>query len=386
MEALNISVTTALVLEMKSGIDKSSACSSWIVQKLLQGIIFAFPQLEKLLGVSQLGKGFFLSLLSIVLRVFLTVLYPVACFEVLGFLRMKESYVTVLARNVTFLFNWLLIIFIYGNETFSNGRGGFAEIKVLVHELTKVQSTKQNFFMLLMCSFKAVILGLGTLRVNYGKYSYQMKPDSSFIEECLGITLLLPFAVMAVASNRIYIANVVTKNRLNQISCQMKAVSMKRYSNFDECTVEYRRLHDFFIDFHASNGNNLMAIIAFSAINIIFQVESFKLPSKIYFRPFRPTFCSRSSRDAFERAVHSSFRFFESIFHQLSFISSRLPSPSNPFTKSSTLSAQNSTSGYQTKLPPEPNHWKCFQSKSFTRASRSDFLAPRRLTTRCCAQ
>lgn len=260
---------------MKSGVDKSAACSSWVVQKLLQGIIFVFPQLEKLLGVSQLGKGFFLPILSIALRVFLTVLYPIACVEVLGFLRMKESYVTVLARNVTFLFNWLLIIFIYGNETFSNGRGGFTEIKVLVHELTKVQSTKQNFVMLLMCTVKVIILGLGTLRVNGGKYFYQMKPDSSFIELCLGFTLLLPFAVMAVASNRIYIANIVTKNRLHQISSKLKNVSMKRHSNFDECNVEYGRLHDFFIDFHASNGNNLMAIIAFSAINIIFQVETF---------------------------------------------------------------------------------------------------------------
>lgn len=239
-----------------------------LVKRLIKVFMFLAPQLEKVIGLSRLGDGFLLKALSAAYKIFLVTLFPLSLVRVLVFLELKDSTVTQYARNTSFLVNWFLIVLVYWNETFSHGNDLLDQLGSLTNELMRVQSARKNFIMLLRFTVKAALLGSLTLKTNYGKYFFHVKPNMTLFDKFLGPMLLLPFAVVAATANRIFVANTVIRNSLAQISKGLKSSS----SSIEVSAEKYSRLHNFFVRFHIANVKNLIAIIASCAMNTTYQV------------------------------------------------------------------------------------------------------------------
>lgn len=238
------------------------------VQRLIKLFLLLAPQLEKVIALSQFGDRFLLKTLSLAYKIFLAILYPYSLVRVLVFLELKDSSVTEYARNFSFLVNWFMIVLMFWNETFVNGNVLLSQLRCWTKELMEVQTAKENLMMLLRFTVKAAFLSYMTLKINYGKYFFQVKQNSTVLDEFLKPVLLLPFAIIAATSNRIFITNTVIKNSLFQISKRLQSSS----NAIDESSEKHIQLHNFFVQFHKANVKNLIAIIVCCAMNTTYQV------------------------------------------------------------------------------------------------------------------
>lgn len=250
-----------------------------VVQKLLLLFIFIAQKLEKVFGLSQFGyKNKPIKVLTLSSRVSIIsfiILYPVSCIKVLTFFQTIDSSVTVYARNITFVFNWLLLVFIFANETFKadHHQRGFGEMKLFFCKLIEIQSFNDNFILLVRCTVKMVVVFVALFQVSHGKYTRRLKTNLTAWEMVLSYILYLPFIIMALASNRIYVANNVVKRFLIMNSCMLRAAATTDDAlGIKLCAINYSRYHNFFVAFNKRNAINLLVILSFCLLNIVYEV------------------------------------------------------------------------------------------------------------------
>lgn len=236
--------------------------SSSIV-RLLNIFIRFYPKFELVFGLSNPGKqrSNVVKFISVLIKVSFVVLYPIACSKYLSIFTRSDSRTTKYARNLTFAFNWILLISIFSNELSFQG---FENVKKLFSYLINMQGPKRNLVLLLRCTIKGSILSCALITLNFKKYSRLKNKNLNPEDECLIFFLLLPFFVLILASNRIYIANTVVKHFL--VAFKNNQLNIKYFGS------NYGRLHDFFESFNKSNSMNLVTILGFCVLNIIYEV------------------------------------------------------------------------------------------------------------------
>lgn len=234
-----------------------------LIVKFLKLFIWFYPKFEKLFGLSSLGhrSSVIVKFVSISIKTAFVVIYPIACSRFLFVFTSRDSRATTYARNLTFAFNWILLVSIYSNEISFRG---YRNLQSLFHVLIEVQSLKQNLILLLKCTLKAAVLGSVLLKLNVSKYNRLKKRNLGPHDENLMFFLLLPFFVMILASNRIYMANTVVKHFL--VIFKHNQLSIKYFER------NYGRLHDFFVSFNKANSINFATILCFCVLNIIYEV------------------------------------------------------------------------------------------------------------------
>lgn len=230
---------------------------------LLNIFIRFYPKFELLFGLSNPGtrSSNFVKFISVLIKISFIVFYPIACVNYLSIFTKSDSRTTKYARNLTFAFNWTLLISIYSNELSFRG---FGNLKTLFTYLINMQSPKRNMILLLRCTIKGFFLGCALITLNFKKYSRLKNKNLNPEDECLMFFLLLPFFVLILATNRIYIANTVVKHFL--VAFKDNQLNMKYFGS------NYGRLHDFFESFNKSNSMNLVTVFGFCVINIIYEV------------------------------------------------------------------------------------------------------------------
>lgn len=247
-----------------------------IVKRTLLLFIFLAPKLEKLFGLSQFSyKNKRVKVLSHLIITSFIILYPFSWIRVLNFSQKNDSSTTMYARNLTFVFNWLLLVFIFANETFDSDyhQRGFGSIERLFRKLIELQSLKDNLILLMRCTLKMVVVFWGLLYVSYGKYSFLLKSNISQLDEALIPLLYLPFVVMTLASNRIYVANTVVKHLLAIDKKILKLSKLDDAVKIRLGAINYGMIHDFFVEFNKRNAINLLVIVSFCLLNIVYQVK-----------------------------------------------------------------------------------------------------------------
>lgn len=248
-----------------------------LVKKVLKTFIFIFPKVEKLFGLSDFAyrnkRLKVLTLLSFAMKVFYIIVYPVSCYEILGGLLTQHSGVTMLARNVTFLFNWLLLVLIFASELFINNQA-FGEITQLCCRLIELQSLGDNLILVTRFTLKATILFIGVFQTSYQKYTLKMKTNLTSLENVMLSLVFLPFVILTLTSNRIYVANTIIKHCLIQNAAKVKTPAINSKTRIELSTINYRRLHRIFLEFNKSNQINLLVVLGFCTLNIVYEVRS----------------------------------------------------------------------------------------------------------------
>lgn len=248
------------------------------VKKLLLLFIFIAPKLEKLFGLSDFrykNKPIkVLALSSRAIIISFIILYPMSLLKVLTFFQTADSGVTMYARNITFAFNWLLLVFIFANEIFNadHHQRGFGEMKRLFFKLIELQSLNDNFILLMRCTVKMALVFALLFYTTFKKYNHRMKAKLSTWEQFLSLFLYLPLIIMALTSNRIYVANNLVKRLLMMNARKLKAADPDDANSIKLCAVNYIRFHSFFVAFNKRNAINLLVIFAFCVLNIVYEV------------------------------------------------------------------------------------------------------------------
>lgn len=236
-------------------------------QVVLKLFINFTSKVEILFGISQFAyKSKWAWLISLAIRVFILVLYPISCIRILNFDKGQESVVTKYARNVTFAFNWTLLLFIYANETLKPDEQieKFTKFKSIISKVINFQTFRENVQLLMRCTFKITLTLSLLLYLSYEKYKFNIRRNLSEWENYLLFVLLLPFVVFSLTSNQIYCCNALILQLL------------KRHNNnhLKCCAVSYKFAHDNFKDLNRLNALNLIFVIAFCILNIIYQVST----------------------------------------------------------------------------------------------------------------
>lgn len=252
-----------------------------LMKKLLKVFIFFSSKVEKIFGLSDFSfhnKRFkILTLISFAMKITFLVLYPFACLTLLEDFIMQGSGITLLARNITFAFNWLLLFFIYGSEFFTSNQQIEDKQRSLFLNLIQIQSLKQNVLLLMRCTLKTTALLVGLIRTNSGKYTLGMKTNMNLCEEVLLAIVFLPFIILGLVSNRIYVANNIVRYRLLKNVQEFHDLNVETATMIEFAAVNHRSLHDFFIAFNKSNEINLLTFLTFSILNIAYQVSELKI-------------------------------------------------------------------------------------------------------------
>jgi hypothetical protein len=243
------------------------------VQKLLLLFICLAPKIEKLFGLSPFRyrnkriQVLTLSSYRVIIISFI-ILYPISCIRTLDFFRSSDSDVTKYARNLTFAFNWLLLVFIFGNEALNADYNGFSEMERMLRDLIKRQNFNDNLTLLMRCTVKVTLIFSGLFYVKFTMNNFHINRNLMTWEKALVPLLYLPIIILSLASNRIYVANSIVKQCLLMNASNLKPSEMQ----VKHCTVVYMRLHSFFVRFNKFNAINLLAVVCFCMLNIVYQV------------------------------------------------------------------------------------------------------------------
>lgn len=160
----------------------------------------------------------------------------------------SESHVTSWARNLTFGFNWLLLIFILANGSVNVDY--HHELGRMFGELIKHQNLNENFILLMRCTMKDVLIFVGLFRLVYEKCSLHTYRDLSAHERPLKLFLFLPNIVMTLVSNRIYVAYAVIKHFLMKNASDLQSTALHKIVNIKLCVVNFSRVHSAFVNFN----------------------------------------------------------------------------------------------------------------------------------------
>lgn len=249
-----------------------------VVSKLLLLLfIDVMPKIEKLFGLSELSfrnKRFkVLTLSSRAMAISFVAVYPISCFKLLDFFSHKiESGVSTYARNLTFGFNWLLLLFILGSRALNNNSRQ-RDIQSMLRKLIELQSLSDNLILLIRCTLKDAVIFAILFRLTYGKYSRHYNSNLGVYERHLWVFLFLPIVTMTLASNRIYVDNAVVKHFLMKIVSDLKLSAPNRVININYCAINYSRVHRAFTRSSRKNGINLLVVLSYCSLHIVYEVE-----------------------------------------------------------------------------------------------------------------
>lgn len=250
-----------------------------MVKKLLLLFIFIAPKLEKVFGMSEFRyknkqiKVF--TLYSRVIIISFIILYPFSCVTTLSFFQSSALDVTMYARIMTFVFNWLVLVFIYANEAIKvDYYRGLESITRRFCKLIMLQSGKDNLILLSRCTLKVTVVFAALCRANFWKYLRNARPGLSIWEQALMMLLLIPFVIMALASNRIYVVNTVAKHYLSMYAEALKSSSSSNALKIKLCAMNYQCVNIFFDRFNKLNAINLLVILGFCILNIVYEVNN----------------------------------------------------------------------------------------------------------------
>lgn len=210
---------------------------------------------------------------SVFIKIAYILLYPISCNTVLGGFLIQDAGITMIARNITFVFNWFLLVSIFMSEIFGEKRKAMSEVNQLFKRLIELQSLKDNFKLLMSCTVKAIVVISVLFYNNYGKHTGKLTRSLTLTEHAMFAILMLPFIVFTLISNRIYIANVVVKHSLEAYTRSSDSRTNSIATEFQMITCDNRRLKNIFAGFNRSNEVNLLVIFAFSALNIVYEVD-----------------------------------------------------------------------------------------------------------------
>jgi hypothetical protein len=242
-------------------------------QKLFQLFIFLMFFMEKVFGLSSFRyKNKRIRALTLSTRVIIIsfiILYPISCARTLDFSHSNDSAVTIRARNLTFVFKWLLLCFVHGNGILNENYDGFNDIERMLRGLIKRQNFNDNLMLLLRCTTKVTVIFSGLFFLNYRVINIHSCGNLMTWEKVLALLLHLPLITFALASNRIYVANVIVKQFLLMNANGLKTGKLQM-NNF---AVMHSRLHEFFTKFNNFNSINLLSVVCFCVLNIVYQVK-----------------------------------------------------------------------------------------------------------------
>lgn len=252
---------------------------NFFVEIIPKSFVFTILKMEILFGLSNgRYRGIFL-LFSIFSKAALIFLYPFSCLRILRFFTksnvvryIPESDVTVYARNITFILNFLFLISVYLSEVFSGGLGSSDKIFEQFCILWKRLKWKDRIIFLVKCSLKILVLDYALIKLNYGKFFFSIKPNLSKWENLLLFFVILPYPVFSFASNRIYIANTIINQQLKCLIQHQKSTDLTHKLETQKLSLSYMRLHNFFANFNKSNSVSLIACIVFCIFNMVYQV------------------------------------------------------------------------------------------------------------------
>lgn len=208
-------------------------------QVVLKIIIHFTSKVEFLFGLSQFTYNSKCAwLISLAIRIFILGLYPFSCFRILNFDKGQDSVVTKYARNVTLAFNWMLLLFIYANQTLNPDAQNekSTKFKSVISKLIHFQTFRENVQLLVRCTFKMTLTLSLLLYLSYQKYKFNIKSNLSEWENYLLFVLLLPFVVFSLTSNQIYCCNAVIFQLLKR----------NNSNHIKNGAVSYRSAHDYF--------------------------------------------------------------------------------------------------------------------------------------------
>lgn len=250
-----------------------------LAAKILFLVIKFALDIEKIFGLSYLTRNsqrtLKFTILSWFIRLLCLISYPLCYNRLLNFSYYNDSITTQYARKLTFVFDFLLIACIYANETFNANKhqGWFEQLKVLLSKLIEQQTFKENFTLFIHCTLKLATTLSILLTISFRMLNANIKRYVPFHERCLIVFLLLPFIVMSLASNRIYVANTIVKRFLLRKAKELRSMTTDGAVKIKLCAINYRYMHMFFDDFNGSNGINLLIIISFCILNIVYKVN-----------------------------------------------------------------------------------------------------------------
>lgn len=210
------------------------------------------------------------------LRVAFVILYPFSCLRIIKFEKFNDSSVTLYVRATTYVVNWFLLIFIFLHETLNADAlcQVKAQQKFFFGRLVALQSFSENFFYLSRCTLKFSIVLIGLIYCSNRKYSYNGNKNSSIWEDGFKFFLMLPFIIMAIASSRIYVANMTVCQFLTRNATELsEPTTLRIEKKIKSHSMTFKQLHDFFEEFNSQNALNLLTVISFCIFNITFHVN-----------------------------------------------------------------------------------------------------------------
>lgn len=227
------------------------------------------------------------------------VFYPIALVTFLDEFKHESKGITDLARNSVFIGNWLLCTLIFVNQTSHSSTSCKVYNRAFVLYVDTVKNQCNSFSIddtklafTAKCALKTLALLIGFTLMNIGKFKYYFDPSMSPFEIVLFTLLFVPNLLMTMASNRFYVATAfvlyLIVNNNNEIKAldegfrgvyKMRGISLlsKRLSKLTAARINvlamiHADLHQLFVDFNMIYAKNIVLILGFCFVNVVFEV------------------------------------------------------------------------------------------------------------------
>lgn len=207
-----------------------------------------------------------------VMKITILILFPYVSFELIQYSRKSNlqngvpvSDITIRARALTFSLSWLFMLFVYISE-YQNLQP--LKIYNFLLDLIRMQNLRENISTLIQYFSKFLVVDVVLVKFNYDKFVHWKKDELTLLESIS----VLPYIVMAFASNRIFIANTIVNQHLKILTRNQQPLDLSNELETEKLMILRSHLHKFFVEFNKSNAVNLIACIGFCIFNVVYQV------------------------------------------------------------------------------------------------------------------
>ena len=273
--------------------------------------------------VEHIWLSFYCLIMSWIFFIF----YPVSFLYLLPNFQTDYTSVTDYAKNSTYIFNFVFctIIYFLQLKSASKCKDVLNRAIMIFQEIAATQNDEHlsfNVKILLKCVLRTLIPLIGFFFVNIQKYYIRMEPNMSIIEFLLMVYLFLPSLIISFSSNRFYVASTFSLYLLSKNNSQIEAIeegckgiqSMGKMSVYklrlyrtvtqsvNIVTKNYASLHQIFIDFNQVYSQNILMILGFCFMNIVYELYFLYLnflTSMINKIPLNPFYALLASAQAF---------------------------------------------------------------------------------------
>lgn len=278
---------------------------------------------KKRMFVENKWLSFYCWLMSWIFFIF----YPVSFLYLLPDFHTDYTSVTDYAKNSTYIFNFVfcLIIYFLQLNSASECRDVLNRAIVIFQEIAATQTDEHlsfNVKIISKCVLRTLLPIIGFFLINIQKYNHRIEPNISAMEFFLMFYLFLPNLIISFSSNRFYVAMTFSLYLLSKNNDQIEAIeegckgiqSMGKISVYklrlyrtvthsvNIVTKNYASLHQIFIDFNKVYSQNILMILGFCFMNIVYELYFLYLnflTSMINKSPLNPFFAIMASSQAF---------------------------------------------------------------------------------------